>query len=105
MINGFTELAITKLDVLAGLDELKICVGYSYMGKKLDRFPSESHILEMVEPVYESFPGWETDISGVQSMDDLPREAQTYVSFIEQELGVPASLVSTGPRRSQTIIR
>ncbi len=105
MINGFTELAITKLDVLSGIDELKICTGYKYRGRELDRFPSEAHILEEVEPVYESFAGWEADISEVKTMAELPGEAQSYVSFIEQEIGVSASLVSTGPRRSQTIIR
>lgn len=105
MINGFTELAITKLDVLSELEELKICTKYLYQGRQLDRFPNESHILAEVEPVYESFPGWGQNISGAISMSDLPAEAQAYVSFIEQETGVRATLVSTGPRRDETILR
>lgn len=104
-LNGFTELAITKLDVLSGLTELLICVGYEFEGKRLDRFPSESHILENVTPVYETLPGWEQDISGAREMADLPPAAQSYISFIEQETGIRASMISTGPRRSQTIQR
>ncbi len=105
MINGFTELSVTKLDVLSGLDELKICAQYSFNGNIMDRFPSEAHILEQVEPVYKTFPGWKEDISGASTMDDLPRAAQEYISFIEQETGVRVSMVSTGPKRSQTIQR
>ena len=105
MINGFTELSVTKLDVLSGLDELKICAQYSFNGNIMDRFPSEAHILEQVEPVYKTFPGWKEDISGASRMDDLPRAAQEYISFIEQETGVRVSMVSTGPKRSQTIQR
>jgi adenylosuccinate synthase len=105
MINGFTELSLTKLDVLSGLDELKVCTHYSYNGKILDRFPSEAHILEQVEPVYASFPGWQEDIAGVSNMDELPRAAQNYIDYIEQETGVRISMVATGPKRSQTILR
>ena len=105
MINGFTELSLTKLDVLSGLDELKVCTHYSHNGKILDRFPSEAHILEQVEPVYKSFPGWSEDISGISNMDELPRTAQNYIDYIEQETGVRISMVATGPKRSQTILR
>ena len=71
MINGFTELAITKLDVLTGLDELKVCVAYRYDGKETQRFPTEVQTLERVEPVYETLPGWSEDLTGVEHYDDL----------------------------------
>ncbi|MEM1126838.1 MAG: adenylosuccinate synthase [Bacteroidota bacterium] len=103
MINGFTELAITKLDVLSGLDELKVCVAYRYDGKETRRFPAEVQTLERVEPVYETFPGWHEDIAATSHVSDLPARAQEYLHFIQDFIGVPISLVSTGPKRSQTI--
>lgn len=105
MINGFTGLAITKLDVLSNLDEIKVCVSYQYNGKKSIRFPSDIQTLEKVKPEYRTFPGWKSDITGVTSIDALPQEARAYIQFIEEILGVPAIIVSTGPKRSQTIER
>ena len=103
-INGFTELTITKLDVLSGLQEIKACVGYRYDGKESSRFPSEVHTLEQVEPIYESFPGWEEDITGIDKMENLPANARRYLQFISDTLQVGISMVSTGPKRSQTIL-
>ncbi|GMQ80677.1 MAG: adenylosuccinate synthase [Rhodothermia bacterium] len=105
MINGFTGLAITKLDVLSGLDEIEVCVSYQYDGKNTDRFPSDIQTLEKVEPEYRTFPGWKSDVTGVTSIDALPHEARSYIEFIEEFLRVPAVIVSTGPNRSQTVER
>lgn len=105
MINGFTGLAITKLDVLSGLDEIEVCVSYRYDGKKTVRFPSDIQTLEKVEPEYRTFPGWNADVMGITSIDELPQEARNYIEFIEQFLEVPAIIVSTGPKRNQTIER
>jgi len=105
MINGFTELAITKLDVLSGLDEIDVCTGYRVNGKSTKRFPSDIRMLSSVEPEYVSLPGWSEDITGVTDWDKLPKNAQDYLSFISEYLDVPAHIVSSGPKREQTIIR
>jgi len=103
MINGFNELAITKLDILSGMDELKVCTQYRYDGKTTQRFPSEAQTLERVEPLYETLPGWEEDISEMRHVDELPAEARDYLSFIAEYLDVEVGLVSNGPRRDQII--
>ena len=105
LINGLTELTITKLDVLSGLEELKVCVAYRYDGKETTRFPSDLHTLNRVEPVYESLPGWSEDIVGVDSYEDLPDNAKSYLDFIARHIEVDIRLISTGPKRSQTIRR
>ena len=103
MINGFTELCITKLDVLSGLDEIRVCVAYRYNGKVSTRFPSEVQTLTNVEPVYESFPGWAEDISSASNLNDLPANAISYLRFVSEYLQVPIETVSTGPKRAQTV--
>lgn len=103
-VNGFTELALTKLDVLVGLPKIKVCTAYRLGGHSLDRFPSSKAELGAVEPVYESLPGWEKDIRGVRSYDGLPKEAQDYIGVIE-EVGVPVSLVGVGPGEDEIIVR
>jgi adenylosuccinate synthase len=103
MINGFNELTITKLDVLSGFDELKVCVAYRYDGKESRRFPSEAHTLEKIDPVYETLPGWDEDITGVRDFADLPTEAQDYLDFVANEVGVRVSMISNGPKRQQII--
>jgi adenylosuccinate synthase len=103
-VNEFTELALTKLDVLASLPEIKVCMAYRLKGRPLDRFPSFAAELGAVEPVYESLPGWEKDIREVRSYDGLPREAQDYIAVIE-EAGVPVSLVGVGPGEDEIIVR
>ncbi len=102
-LNGFTELAITKLDVMTGLDEIRICTAYAIDGKTTDRFPPDARLLERAQPVYESLPGFTADLSGARSMDDLPAEARAYLDTISERLGVPISIVGTGPGREQTI--
>ncbi len=103
MINGYSELTITKLDVMTGLDEIKVCTAYRYDGKETTRFPSEVQTLEKVEPVYTSMPGWKEDIVGVSRFEDLPAAAQSYLQFVANQTGVGISMISTGPKRSQTI--
>ena len=103
MVNGFTDLCITKLDVLTGLDELKVCTRYRVDGKETTRFPSEVQTLDRVELVYESMPGWQEDITGVERFEELPAAAQDYLQFIADRSGVDISMISTGPKRSQTI--
>jgi adenylosuccinate synthase len=104
-LNGTTALALTKLDVLDPMDEIKIATAYRVDGRVLDEFPSSAEVLERVEPVYTTVPGWKSDTVGALHYDHLPRAARDYVDLIEREVGVPVTLVSTGPRREETILR
>jgi adenylosuccinate synthase len=104
-INGFTDLALTKLDVLSDFDEIRACTSYRHDGKETSRFPSDVQTLERSTPVYDTFPGWNADITGIERFEDLPTEARDYISFIEEYLRVPATWISTGPKRSQTVAR
>ena len=104
-LSGPTEIALTKLDVLSGLFELKLCIGYRYKGKVHEYPPQEENALEHVEPLYETMPGWEEDISGITAWEDLPLAAREYVSRIEQALGTRCAILSVGPDRRQTIER
>lgn len=101
-LNGFTELALTKLDVLSGLPELKICTAYKYKGATLDYPPQAENSLADVEPVFETLPGWDEDITAAKSRDCLPENARNYIARIEEILGVPVTLISIGPDRAQT---
>lgn len=103
MINGFNELVLTKLDILSGMDELKVCTQYRYDGKTTRRFPSEAQTLEKVEPLYETLPGWSEDISGMRNVQELPSEAKDYIDFVSEYLDVEIGMISNGPRRSQII--
>lgn len=105
MINGFTELAVTKLDVLSNMDEIRVCTGYNLGGKTVKRFPSDIQALGRARPEYTTLPGWNCDITGVSEYEDLPSESQDYLRFISDYLDVPTSLISTGPKRNQTIFR
>ena len=104
-LNGVDVVALTKLDVLSGMPEVKVCTGYEYNGRRLEGFPASPHILDEVVPIYETLPGWKGDISGCTSFDSLPREARGYVEYIEKGLGVPVKLIGVGQERSQTIDR
>lgn len=104
MINGFTDLAITKLDVLSNLEEIKVCTGYRVNGKSTRRFPNDIRTLENIEPEYETLPGWQKDITGVTRLEELPTEARDYLDFVTDYLNVPATIVSSGPKREQTIL-
>ena len=103
-LNGFDSIALTKLDVLDMLDEIKVCVGYEINGERIDTFPAVSHDLRMIKPVYETLPGWKTDTVGTTEFDKLPEKAQSYVRFLSDQVGVEIGLISTGPERDQTII-
>jgi adenylosuccinate synthase len=103
-INGFSSVALTKLDVLDALDEIKVCVGYRLDGQELESLPSVSQDMRRVEPVYARLPGWKSSTVGVTEMKNLPLEARRYVEFLSEQIGVEIGLVSTGPERSQTVI-
>ncbi len=103
-LNGLTGLVITKLDVLGGLDELKICTGYQYAEKVLEDFPASLKVLEECEPIYETLPGWSEDISNVKSYDDLPRNTRNYLKRIEEITETTVQIVSVGPGREETIV-
>ena len=102
-LNSLDYLAITRLDILDTFKELKICVGYKLNGKDVEGFPANLKDLEACEAVYETLPGWETDISGIREYDKLPENARKYVERIAEVTGVPLGIVSVGPNRSQTI--
>ena len=104
-LNGPTEIALTKLDVLGGLDELKLCTSYRYKGQEVAYPPQEENGMAYVEPVYESMPGWQEDISGCRTYGELPQATRDYIARIEELLGIPVSIVSVGPDRDQTILK
>ncbi len=101
-LNSLTDLAVTKLDVLDGLDELRVCVAYRHEGELLASMPYHQSVLHHVAPVYESFSGWDT-VAGITQRADLPAAAERYLTFVEQHVGVPISLVGTGPGRDEGI--
>ncbi len=103
-VNGMTSAAITKLDVLDALEEIKICVGYRYQGRLYEEMPSELAVLEKGEPQYITLPGWKQSTIGVKKYDDLPKKARTYVEKFCKLCGVKPSIISTGARRDETII-
>jgi adenylosuccinate synthase len=104
-LSGVDELAVMLLDVLGGLDELKICSAYEIDGRRVTQFPSQIADLEKAVPVYETLPGWQEELDTVRSEHDLPANAQRYVDRIAELLDRPVSIVSVGPDRAQTIIR
>ena len=104
-LNSLTELTLTKLDVLSGLSELKICVGYEYRGEKMLYPPQGEAVLAEVTPIYESMPGWNDDITGAKRWEDLPESARAYIGRIEELVGAKAKIISVGPDRSQTFFR
>lgn len=104
-INGATHLALTKLDVLSGLEEIKVCVAYEYEGKKLDDYPADTWMLSQVKPLYRTFKGFSEDTSGAKAMEDLPQAARDYVKFIEDQTGLPVMMLGVGPDRKETIYR
>ncbi len=103
MINGLTHLAITKLDVLDTLPEIKICTAYRYQGRVMEHYPAELWIQEQLEPVYESHPGWLCSTQEAHSFDELPENARSYLRRISELTRTPISLISVGSKRSQTI--
>lgn len=105
MINGFTEINLTKLDVLSGLPKLKIAIGYNLNGKKLTSFPADLNQLEKVKIQYLELPGWKEDLSGIKKFEKLPKNAQKYVQTIEKLIGCHVSSIGVGPLRTDMIFR
>lgn len=103
-INGLDYLAITKLDVLTGLDKVRICTGYEYKGEIVREFPASLKMLKECVPVYDEFPGWQDDITGARNLEDLPTNALKFLERIKEVSGVPIAVVGVGSRRSQTIL-
>lgn len=104
-VSGISDFAFTKLDVLTGMEKLKICTSYKYKGQQITEFPQSLKFLAECEAVYEEMPGWQEDLTGINSFAQLPAEAQNYVRRIEDITGVPMSILAVGPGRDQTIIR
>jgi len=103
-INGISELVITKMDVLNAFDKIKACTSYNINGTEVKQYPVSTSRLEEAIPTYTSFPGWKSDINDASSRSDLPTNAREYLSFIENYLGVEISILSIGPKRSETIL-
>ena len=103
-LNDFTELALTKLDVLSGFDEIKVANHYHLDGEKITEFPASSDALAKCEPGYMTFEGWDDDVTHADDLDDLPAAARGYIDFLEGELGVPITIVSVGKKRSETMV-
>ncbi len=103
MINGMTDLVITKLDVLDYMPEIKICTAYRYEGKEVQTFPADLDLLAKCDPVYETMPGWSVDTTKCRSYDDLPQAAKNYLNRLGELCEVPISIVAIGPDREQTI--
>lgn len=104
-INGYTGIAITKLDVLDSFDTIKICTGYTYKGEKVNYFDGDAAFLGKVKPVYKTFKGWKSSTKGITSFEKLPKLAQAYIQTLEKSIGTPVTLISTGPEREAIIAR
>ena len=104
MLNGVTQLIMTKADVLSGFSEINVCTHYEYRNEKIDYMPYDI-IDEKVTPIYKSFPGWSEDLTGLNSVTELPNSLMDYILYLEKELEVPISIISVGPDRTQTLMR
>ncbi|HEX37657.1 MAG TPA: adenylosuccinate synthase [Candidatus Cloacimonetes bacterium] len=105
MLNGFDELALTLLDIYSGLETIEICTSYDLDGLEIGEFPVESAMLEKVTPRYVSLPGWKEEISSITIFEDLPKNAQRFITTIEELLETPVTIISVGAKRSQTIYK
>ena len=104
LLSGIDYMAVTRLDILDSFDEIKMCVGYKLDDKPLDEMPASLKVLANVKPVYETFAGWKTDISGIRNYDDLPANAKIYLKRMAEVTKIKLGIVSVGPNRDQTII-
>lgn len=102
-VNGFTGMAVTRLDILDVLPSLKICVGYELDGQRIDYFPASVAALARCQPIYEELPGWQAPTTNIRNYDQLPLEARQYIARLEELTGCPVNLVCVGPEREQTI--
>ncbi|MBQ3620287.1 MAG: adenylosuccinate synthetase, partial [Methanosarcinaceae archaeon] len=103
-LNGYSEIALTKIDVLTGLDPIKVCVAYDCNGEKMSYPPLDTAALAACRPVYEELPGWKEDLTGIRSYEDLPENAKAYIKYLEDRIGVPIRYISVGPGREQTFL-
>jgi adenylosuccinate synthase len=103
-VNTLTELFITKLDVLSGLDEIKLCIGYKNGDEVIADYPYQQSILYNAQPVYETFKGWEEDITSIKNFEELPENAKKYINAIEDFIEIPITFISVGPERNQNIV-
>ena len=103
LVNGFTGLVLTRLDILDEFDSVKVCVGYEVDGKRVDRFPANTGLLARCEPIYEELPGWDQPTASATELSQLPENALAYVKRIEELVGCRVQIISTGPRREETI--
>lgn len=104
-VNGLTDIAITKLDVLSQFDTIKVCTAYDCDGQIVRTAPQNQTLFHHAKPIYEEVPGWKTDISGCRTFDELPQAAKDYIAYLEELAGVPVTIVAVGPSREQTIMR
>ncbi len=104
ILSGIDYMAVTRLDILDGFDEIKMCTGYRYKGEMLPGVPASLKVLAEVEPVYETLPGWKEDISGIRNYEDLPENAKNYLRRMSEVTGIKLGIVSVGPNRDQTIV-
>jgi adenylosuccinate synthase len=104
-VNGVTDLVITKLDVLSAVETIKVCVAYEYEGRRYSELPCHQTAFHHATPIYEEMPGWNSDITGCRTFEDLPEEAREYIAFLEELADVPVSIIAVGPEREQTILR
>ncbi|HZA20186.1 MAG TPA: adenylosuccinate synthase [Actinomycetota bacterium] len=102
-LNTLTELVVTKLDVLSSFESIKVCTAYRYEGERYEEFPPHQTIFNKCTPVYEEFPGWGGDITGARSLDDLPKEARSYLEAVEELVATPVSWASVGPERDEIV--
>ncbi|WLR48564.1 adenylosuccinate synthase [Halobacillus litoralis] len=101
-VSGITDLSLNSIDVLTGIETLKICTAYKYKGEIMEEFPASLKVLAECEPVYEEMPGWTEDITGAKTLSDLPENARHYIERVSQLTGIPLSIFSVGPDRAQT---
>ena len=104
MVNGFDSLIVTKLDMLDEIAEIPVCVGYEANGRRVEEMPATNRQMELIRPVFETLPGWQTSTRGVSSFNELPARAKDYIAFLAKQSGVEVGCVSTGPERTQTMI-
>src|SRR5690606_15510030 len=101
-VSGITDLSLNSIDVLTGIETLKICVAYRYRGEVIKEYPASLKVLAECEPIYENLPGWTEDITGVNRLEELPDNARHYIERVSELTGIPLTIFSVGPDRTQT---
>jgi adenylosuccinate synthase len=102
-LGGIDSLALMMMDVLGHFDSINVCVAYEIDGQRVERFPSDADSLRRAKPIFETLPGWNQDVTAARELEDLPKNARSYLNRISQLVGVPVKIVSVGPDRQQTI--